>query len=104
MAGTFYAGDAIEVTATGTDFDGATQLTPTSVTRLSIEIAARTTPPTVVVPEVTMSWDATHLNWYYLWNSTSSNTGNFQAKITIYALDGSVNFDYQTFRLAPAPF
>ena len=104
MSSNFYAGDAIEITATGTDFDGATALTPTTVNHVSVEIAAKTSPPTVVVPEVTMSWDATHSNWYYLWNSTSANTGNFQAKIKIYALDGSVNFDYQTFRLSPAPF
>ena len=101
---TQYAGETLVVTHTATNEDVA--LDDTDVDHVSIEIF--NSDGDSVVAETDMTWDGTQERWEYVWETTDAGdplpSGTYRAKVTIYGLSTTENWEYQRIRLARNPF
>lgn len=95
---TLYAGEAVEVfVGAANDFDGA-DLTDSNVTSMTVTIYNADLTAEVIDEPMTY---ATGEGWSFLWFPSSSTPGDYQAKVTLIAVDASESVEWSRIRLAP---
>ena len=101
---TIYSGETLVVYHTAV-VDGVS-LTDTDVTSVSIQIF--NADGDSVVDETNMMWDDVQERWEYVWETVDNldeplTSGTYRAKVKIYGLDDSLNWEYKRIRLARNP-
>lgn len=96
-----YAGTTVEITNAATDFDGSV-LTPTQVGAVTVVI--HDAAGAVVLASTDMDWDDPRQLWAYLWQTDTTPTGTYTAKVTMVGVDGTESWEFLTIRLKKNKF
>lgn len=96
---TLYAGEEFRITATATDFD-TTVLTEDNVVSVTVKIYDSALDEVLDEP---MVWDEDEELWYYLWDTTGEDPGNYRYKVTFVGADGKSSWEWKRTRLARNP-
>jgi hypothetical protein len=103
---TTYAGDTIEITNSGTDWDGSV-LTPVKIAQVTVTVMDGAATPNTWVNAATMVYDPIRQLWVYLWNTnyaTPVPAGNYTAKVIMIGVDSTEVFEFVKIKLKAPTF